>query len=350
MRKLLVLTLMLAVVGIAGAQELGSRAPAKVPGTTPADVPNPIRQGGDTIATATVITSLPYSDTGTTTGFWNDYSSSCYTDGAPDVVYRLTVPSTWNAMRVSLCGSSYDTGLQILDASLAEIGCNDDYCGLQSELEYVIVSPGQVVYIVVDGFGPASGPYQLEVTWPPIPCFLSCPDAGSPEGEPPLHDQYVDDWNSGCGGQTYPFQHIAGALPGSDLPAGSAAFCGVSGWYLFDGANLRDTDWFTLTRASASVPITITADAEYATYFFELGPLDCNDVDVVQIASAGPCTPTSLSLAGPAGPVWFWVGPTTFYSPDGTVMYDYVVWLSGLDPEVIATEPTTWGGVKALYR
>ena len=337
--------------GGAIAQDLGSRAPAKDAGLLPAEVVNPPRQGGDTIGSATPITALPYNDTGTTVGYADDYNSSCYTDnGAPDVVYRVTLPVSTGIM-ISLCGSTYDTAVQVLDASLNQIACNDDYCGLQSQIADVPVTAGQTYYIVVDGYGSAAGDYTLLVTWPPLPCVLACPAASNPpEGEPPLHDGYWDTWNSGCGNDGEPvFQHIAGALPESDLPAGEAVFCGVSGWFVNDGSNYRDTDWFTLTKGSASVPITITADAEYATYFFHLAPTDCNDVAVAQQATGGPCDPVTMSIDGPAGTVWFWVGPTVFTSPDGTVMYDYVVWFSGLAPEIVETEAATWSAVKALY-
>lgn len=332
------------------AQDLGSRAPAKDAGLPPVDVPGAPRQGGDTIGSATPITDLPFNDTGTTVGFADDYSSSCYTDnGAPDVVYRVTLPVSTGIM-ISLCGSSYDTAVQVLDASLNQIACNDDYCGLQSEINNVFVTAGQTYYVVVDGYGSNAGAYALLVSWPPLPCVLDCPAASNPpEGEPPLHDGYWDTWNGGCGSDPPVYQHIAGALPGSDLPAGDAVFCGVSGWFVNAGSNYRDTDWFTLTKAADGVPISITADAEYATYFFHLAPTDCNDVAVVQQVTGGPCDPVTMSIDGPAGTVWFWVGPTFFTSPDGTVMYDYVVWFSGLAPEVVPTAAATWSAVKALY-
>ena len=57
-----------------------------------------------------------------------------------------------------------------------------------------------------------------------------------------------------------------------------------------------------------------------------------------------------MTIAGdPGTEKWFWVGPTVFVAPSWDMSYDYAVWFTGLAPEVIATEPTTWGALKALY-
>jgi hypothetical protein len=45
------------------------------------------RTGGETIEDATVIPSLPYTDTGATCGYGHDYTDCVYNAGAPDVVY-----------------------------------------------------------------------------------------------------------------------------------------------------------------------------------------------------------------------------------------------------------------------
>ncbi|MFQ5499880.1 MAG: hypothetical protein ACE5FH_09425, partial [Candidatus Zixiibacteriota bacterium] len=59
--------------------------------TGPHNVEDPmlVKQGGDDIATATVIPSLPYSNTGTTDGYADDYDETCpyNAPGSPDVVY-----------------------------------------------------------------------------------------------------------------------------------------------------------------------------------------------------------------------------------------------------------------------
>ncbi len=229
------------------------------------------------------------------------------------------------------------------------MACNDDYyfgapCGLYvSKLENVAFLAGTTYYIVIDGYGPDSGTYVLDIT-DYVPCFLDCPAAGYAEGEPPPVDNYNDQYNSGCGGSNYPFQVLTGDSEGN------LTFCGVSGWYSYQGSQYHDTDWFIITNGGAA-GIEVTGDAEYATYMFELGPQDCASFGVVRQFTAGPCAPATMTIAGyePNAPVWFWVGSTVFAPPPGgETMYDYIVWFTGLEV-VIANEPTTWSTVKALY-
>ena len=136
------------------------------------------RQGGDTFASATVIDALPYSDSGTTSGFNNDYGP--YDDGSsynicqwqgyynntntgagPDVVYSLAL-SEETTVKISLCGSDYDTGLGVFDGSGVQVLGNDDACSLQSEV--VCTLPEGLYYIVVDGYSTSSGNYVLNVS------------------------------------------------------------------------------------------------------------------------------------------------------------------------------------------
>jgi hypothetical protein len=343
MRYAMTLLAVLVLAVTASAQDLAAQAPLKVPGIYPENVPNPVRQGGDTIATATVIPHLPYNDSGTTAGYVDDYAGTCLFDnGAPDVVYRLVAPAGNYGLHVSLCGSTYDTGLYVLNSSLVEVACNDDYCGLQSQLDHLWVTPGETYYIIVDGYSSASGSYVLYCEPYINCCALSCPNDGVPEDEPPLVDEYVDNFNGGCNTPGQPFQVVSGD------PAGNLVICGESGWYLNSGSNFRDTDWRILMKADADAPIEITADAEYATYLFELSPQDCGSVAVAQQTTVGPCIEGEMTIGGPAGPAWFWIGPTVFASPDGSRTYDYVLWLSGLEPAV-AAESITWSTLKSLF-
>ncbi len=54
MRTLITITLAVGIVGVASAYDLGNQAPIKPMVTYPENIPNPILQGGDTIATATI--------------------------------------------------------------------------------------------------------------------------------------------------------------------------------------------------------------------------------------------------------------------------------------------------------
>jgi len=344
----------LALVGVAGTADLDNQPPLKTVSSFPENVSDPARQGGDTIFDAFVIAGIPFSDTGTTAGFTDDYDEVCPYSGStsPDVVYRFT-PSYDAWPTVDLCGSSYDTKLYISDPSLDLVACNDDYyfddtCGMYvSRLENVPLQAGEDYYIVIDGYGGDYGDYVLDVVEYSV-SFPPCPDDGVPEGEPTLVNEYVDTYNGGCNSPESgtPFQ----ALTGDDQ--GEIILCGVTGWYLVAGSDHRDSDWFLLVMGPDG-GIGITADGEYATYVFELAPPDCETVVVVQQIQVGPVVPGTMTITGyaPGEVVWLWVGPTTFTPPSGPAPqeYDYLLWLSGLEVPV-ATEAASWSAVKALYR
>jgi hypothetical protein len=352
MKTLIAFALVIAAVGVVSAQDLGARAPIKAPQAYPENLPDPLRQGGDTIATATYIPALPYYDSGTTTGYVDNYDAVCPYTGAtaPDVVYKYVAAAT-GPIDIDLCGSTYDTKLYVYDAALNEIACNDDFyfgdpCGIYvSRLESVALNAGAIYYIVVDGYGAASGAYALAVLDWCCFCPVDCPAGGQPEGEPPLFDDYVDNHDGGCNtSPDFPFATVAGD------EVGEAILCGVSGWYHVQGANVRDTDWYILS-AGAGGTIPITCETEYNTYLFELGPQDCASVGVVQQLTVANCEEGHLTIGGyePGAPVWFWVGPTVFVSPSGGVEeFNYAVWFSGL-ASAVASEATTWSRVKVLY-
>jgi len=123
---------------------------------------------GDTCANPIAVTQLPYTATGNTCDYTHDYvGSGCVpTATAPDVVYAYT-PTANGSINVSLCGSSYDTVLYVRAGDClagTEIGCNDDACGLQSELLGLPVTAGVTYYIFVDGYSAACGDYSLSIT------------------------------------------------------------------------------------------------------------------------------------------------------------------------------------------
>jgi hypothetical protein len=352
MRKLLVIALVLGLAGVASAADLGNQMPAKATPNVPQNIPNPDRQGGDTVLNATVIPGLPYNNSGTTAGYNDDYDEVCpYSNStAPDVVYRFT-PGATAAVNIDLCGSSYDTKLYVYDSGLSLVACNDDFyfddvCGVYvSKLENITLNAGMTYYIIIDGYGGDFGPYILDIQGFE-PCDLICPAEGVAEGEPPLVDNYSDHHNGGCNTDpvTPVFQDVVAD------PAGNQILCGVSGWYLFNGSNYRDTDWYYLYMGPGGT-IECTMDAEQPTFFFELAPQDCATVAVAQQATAGACQEAYMTISGygVGSVVWFWAGPTVFVAPAGADNeYEYIVWFTGLEPG-FATESTTWSSVKALY-
>ena len=167
MFRLLVVFVALCLAGIAFAAQNAVSDKFDPGPKGPAIDPDPQgpREGGDTIANATVISYLPYSDNGTTSGYSNDYQpATCGSySWAPDVVYSYT-PSGDGSICVRLCGSSFDTIVYIYAGVPGnEVACNDDFCDLQSQVEFVQVTGGVTYYIVVDGYNTSSGNYILNL-------------------------------------------------------------------------------------------------------------------------------------------------------------------------------------------
>ena len=342
MKTFLTLAAIIVIALPAVAFDLDNRAPDKPAATVippPAD-PDVLRQGGDTILDAVLIT-IPVADVpGTTAGFYHDYDEVCPYTGSlsPDVVYTF-IPEADEGVTFDMFGSDYDTKIYIYDQDLSLIACNDDYWpDYTSLLDNIPLEANVQYFLVIDGYGGDYGDYLLNISLF-TPCDIECPATAELEGEPPLAVDYEDTYNGGCGnGGTGGWQYW-------DSPE----LCGVSGFYLNQGSNFRDTDWFEIPIGPDGY-LEIEGDAELATYMFELGPQDCNSVAVIQDVTIGPCSPASMTIVGdPGSIVWFWVGPTTFESPDGSDVYEYTYYLINLT-NVVAVEEHTWSDVKTLFR
>lgn len=116
---------------------------------------------GDDRFNPRIVASFPYSE--------NYNSSLCYssqnpTYASPDVFYQIATNGV-DAVRVSLCGSTFDTFLSVLDQNGAAIYGNDDSgnCGTSSELEFPTAGY-DTLFLVVEGWGTASGDYTIEIT------------------------------------------------------------------------------------------------------------------------------------------------------------------------------------------
>lgn len=192
-------------------------------------VPN---TGGETIATATVISSLPYTDSDNTCGHVHDYTARCGANAAPDLFYRYVPPSDQTAL-ISLCGSAYDTVLYVLENGV-EIACNDDFCGLDSELRVPLVA-GRTYTIGVSGFRSNCGSYILHISELPD-CYYECPLPAQIEYEPRCGPGYVDHFNGGCNSTPAVFSGVY-----------CYNICGETGTFTVGGAETPDTDWYRLT-------------------------------------------------------------------------------------------------------
>ncbi len=338
MRHLLAFVLIIALVGSAAAADLGNvqkiqKNNSQITYGTPDG-----RQGGD-IGNPTLISALPYSDTGNTANNVDDFDVACNFTGStsPDAWYSFT-PAADVAVDIDLLGSAYDTKVYVLDSTGGVVACNDDfYPDYVSFLGAVALTGGEAYAIAVDGYGGASGDYVLNIT-EFVPCLPPC--TGFVEGEPTLVPGYVDNFNGGCNTEgTTPFQ----ALEADEF--GNLVFCGVSGWY----DTSRDTDWLTIVIGdSGTVEWTLASSA--ATTGYQLGPLDCATVAVIdgQVMEATNCNDALMTITGNPGDIaWIWIGPSSF---DGTGDFNYTASFTGLAGGVVATESMSFDGVKSLYR
>lgn len=116
---------------------------------------------GDNSLNPIVVATDTFSTTGNT--------SFCFTDqignSSPDAFYQYIISDPcMESIDVSLCGSSYDTYLRIVDGTGTSLATNDDACGLQSEITGFSTTLNDTLYIVVEGFDIESGAFSLTIT------------------------------------------------------------------------------------------------------------------------------------------------------------------------------------------
>ncbi len=96
----------------------------------------------------------------------------------------------------------------------------------------------------------------------------------------------------------------------------------------------------------ANGTLEFTVEAEYEVSMFVIDPI-CEPVTIVTSAVAPACTPTTIYWPGAEGSVyWLWVGPSDFTGP--VTEFTYVMNVCGIIP--VATEVSSWGNVKSLFR
>jgi len=340
MRYLLLGLLMLGLAGLATASDLPTSNIAPDKTTYTGDNAFDGREGGEDFNGAVEIFTLPYTDTGATCDNADNITLGCAASAAQDVVYKYTATSS-GYLTVSLCGSGYDTALGIYNSSQVEIACNDDFCGLQSEISFSATA-GQLYYFVVDGFSTNCGSYVINVTPPPPGCDPSCVAGGVAEGEPACGPGYVDNTNGGCNSIPQVFGLIC-----PDEGTDSQVLCGMSG--TFDGTS-RDTDWFVCYGTGGTM--TATCCASFPLQLIFIYGLNC-DSPTYDITTANPNVEASLSRTVANGtPVWIWVGASVF---DGVPCESpYLLTMTGINTGdgcgPVPTQNTTWGAVKSLFR
>ena len=118
---------------------------------------------GDNSTEAIMVQSIPYVDTNSNVMC---YSSQSSVYNSPDVFYKFGVNPLAANTKISLCNSSFDTYLTILDVNLNVIAFNDDGISCSSgESEVTFASGGyDSLYAVVEGWNIESGEYIINIT------------------------------------------------------------------------------------------------------------------------------------------------------------------------------------------
>jgi len=314
-------------------------------------IPNPIyvNVGGDVIP-GTPIPGLPYADSGNTCQFAHQYNAVCpYTNnGAPDVVYNFT-PSADVVVDVDLCGAAYDSKVYVMLANQSVIYCNDDAgCGpngFSSFIECAQLSAGTTYYIVVDGWSSVDcGSYNL-VVGECTPGQVQCPPGSIFEDEPVCGENYSDQFDGGCNSTPPIFVDIP-CDPGGGV---GVTVCGEYGGFLYLGLSYRDTDWYEINLQTPAV-ISWCVEGEYDSLIGIIdGNAGCPVLSFYDYAFAPPVQPTCVSGILQAGTWWFFVATSGFGPNAGACGGDYSATLTGYYCDV-SVEPTSWGGIKGLYR
>jgi hypothetical protein len=178
---------------------------------------------------------------------------------------------------------------------------------------------------VVDGYGGASGPYELNVYCEV--CETECPWwMAVAEGEPDMVNEYVDVINGGCNSNPPVFQNIDWVAQEDNC----GWVCATTGWYYFGGQLYRDTDWYSVTAASTFMRWEVYTVEPHPVAMYVLAPdYTCTDIEILQSAQTGD-PPECYGLielldAIPGQEYWLWVGPT--FEPPTTVPYTYEYYL-----------------------
>ncbi len=202
----------------------------------------------------------------TTTATNSGVAWSCAGGGGPDAWYSYTATSSAD-VTVDTCGSGYDTALQIFVGScgsLSQVACNDDACGLQSQIDLTGLTAGTTVLIRVGGYSGNTGSGTLTVT------EASTPPPGQPGSPTPSNgagsvsiNQDLS-WSAASGATSYNVFFGTSSSPasqgsqtGTSFDPGALAFSTTYFWRV-DAVNGSGTTtgqtWSFTTEADTPAP------------------------------------------------------------------------------------------------
>ncbi|MBI5517020.1 MAG: PPC domain-containing protein [Deltaproteobacteria bacterium] len=284
----------------------------------PACARTPACGAGHETCEAALPLSLPGRASGTTAGARNDYTPTCASSNAPDLVYVVRNPAR-QTLVIHTNGSSYDTMLLVFRETCggAPVACDDDGGDGVNSLVILRDAPAGTYYIVVDGWATGSGAFQLSVGTAPLevcdnrvdddgdgaadcadpdcatfpPCMMCLPTG--PENNPTA---CADGRDNDCNGRTDCADPGCSALPSCCRPTGpegSLEACTDGRDNDCDGAlDCLDADCAALPSCCRAAPEVCTDGRDNDCD----GRADCADTDCAALPVCGGCVPT-----GPEG-------------------------------------------------
>ncbi len=237
---------------------------------------------------ATLIPSLPYTDYGTTVGRANNFSSNdCGGQNAPDVIYRLTLPTTQNIVAKLI----NEEGPHLRELVLRSgptcpgtyVECNLGSNGYGASLAFKAIA-NVTYYLVVDDQSTRSGAYTLEV-FPVCEVVQQPGDLLDCAPETPGTPHQSTDCNGGC------YNAIWGGTPTFQTYTIGQTIYGRIFTYRGTQA-LSDGDWFRFNLAqTCSLAATVSAEFPWQIhlkpalcqptyYYYYTGPACSTTTDV----------------------------------------------------------------------
>jgi hypothetical protein len=283
------------------------------------------REGGEDIASAIVIPSLPFTDNGFTCDNINDYDEVCPYSGSfsPDVVYSYT-PNVNGTINIDLNGSNYDTKVFVYQNGHTPgypYACNDDYySNYVSAIWGMNVTVGNTYFIVIDGYYGDCGDYTLSIT--PVAYCGDCLPCSFPEGEGDIPYGGIDHFNGGCNSNPHVFSSIAL----------NTVICARTNTYIgSEGGGFRDTDWYEITLTEAGT-LYYSVFSSFTLYMYILNN-DCSSiVSYTGGLSTGNCEPYTVSAYLPAGTYYLWAGYSDFTGLPNGGTYQLIATLDAPPP------------------
>jgi len=141
----------------------------------------PIRPLNDSCQTPIYLEDgMPY--LGTSSGATGDSFSDCgFSDPNRDVWFVYTPLVDEPNGLISLCGSDFDTTLSVFTDcnTVTALACNDDFCGMQSEVQLAMIA-GVDYLIRIAGANGTAGIYTITVTGGSGDCLACVPSPPAP--------------------------------------------------------------------------------------------------------------------------------------------------------------------------